>query len=308
MVRKSQFTSSLFYLWICIGFTTLGVSCEAIRPANEAGGILDASSNVSAGVYWPGGSSPSVPIFIRHFYYVSGSSGWSIVSAGANGERSKFEEAGVYALTGSGGTCEPIVTRLARIPGVALGGGTSARLHLAIAAPGPAGNGNTAAIVYLEGGPIYSGLDVGVDLTGDERAIDMPLRLLVNARVRAAALSGDGVTVAYVDVTGRLYLKEDNSDPEMILDMRDYFSTVDVVRMTWESRLGGRLLLVMNRGFGLEVRRLERQNQPRLVRTFSDPETVQIPGADGLPAIDRITAEMGPNAWNVPDPARFGDR
>ena len=111
MVRKSQFTSSLFYLWICIGFTTLGVSCEAIRPANEAGGILDASSNVSAGVYWPGGSSPSVPIFIRHFYYVSGSSGWSIVSAGANGERSKFEEAGVYALTGSGGTCEPIADR-----------------------------------------------------------------------------------------------------------------------------------------------------------------------------------------------------
>jgi hypothetical protein len=285
----------------------MGVSCDAIRPANDTGRIVDASKNVSAGLYWPGGSSPSVPIFIRHFYYVSGSSGWSIVSTGASGQKSKFEEAGVYALSGSGGASDPIVTRLARIPGVALGGLSPARLHLAIAAPGPLGNSNTTAIVYMEDGPIYSGLDVGVDLTGDERTIDMPLRLLVNARVSTAALSGDGVTVAYTDDTGRLYIKDEDREPEMILNMRDFLGTVNVVRMRWESRLGGRLLLVMDRGFGLEVRRLERQTQARLVPTFSDPETVRIPGADGLADIDRITADMGADIWNVPDPTRFGD-
>ena len=280
------------------------VSCSSVRPETDTGPVIDSSRNVAAGIFVPGGSAPAIPIFIRHFHYYSQPATWSVFSSGDSSPQTRFEEAGVYALTFRGINAEPFITRLARIPGISMDGVTPPRIHLAISAPGPLGTGNSNAIVYVEDGPIYSGLDVGIDLSGGAPAIDMPLRMLVNTRVRAAALSGDGETIAYVDDQGRLFFKVGDREPEQMIDIRATLGSADVHRIQWTS-FGGGPLLVLNRGFGVEVRRLERQFETRLVRTFQDPDTIQEPGSGQLPFIDQITNDMTPEAWSVPEPARF---
>ncbi|SVB73693.1 uncharacterized protein METZ01_LOCUS226547 [marine metagenome] len=283
----------------------MGTSCHIIGPGADTGPVIDGSRNVDASLFVPGGSAQAVPIFIRHFHYYSRPAAWTIVSSGDSGARTHFEEAGVYAFTSVGGNAEPFITRLARIPGVSMNGASPPRIHLSISPPGPLGTGNSSAIVYVEDGPIYGGLDVGVDLTGLEPALDMPLRLLVNARVRAAALSDNGETVAYVDDQGRLFFKRGDDEPDKIIDIKSTLGSTDIRRMLW--LYGGGLLVVLNRGFGLEVRRLEQNFETRLVRTFQDPETIREHGADGLPFIDQITENFSAEDWTVPEPSRYSE-
>ena len=100
--------------------------CHAVTPDADTGDIIDASQNVSSALYHPV-SRPDNPnpirsfVFIRHFYYTTQRSSWTIVSSGAASSVAVFEDIGVYfsRFTGSG---EPDVVRLTRLPGLQTGG------------------------------------------------------------------------------------------------------------------------------------------------------------------------------------------
>lgn len=100
--------------------------CHAVTPGADTGDIIDASQNVSSALYHPV-SRPDNPnpirsfVFIRHSYYATQRSPWTLVSSGAASSVAVFEDIGVYFLrfTGSG---EPDIVRLTRLPGLQTGG------------------------------------------------------------------------------------------------------------------------------------------------------------------------------------------
>jgi len=102
--------------------------CHAVTPGADTGDIIDASQNVSSALYHPV-SRPDNPnpirsfVFIRHSYYTTQRSPWTLVSSGAASSVAVFEDIGVYFLrfTGSG---EPDIVRLTRLPGLQTGGMT----------------------------------------------------------------------------------------------------------------------------------------------------------------------------------------
>ena len=283
-------------------------ACGRIRPDAAAGPVIDGSRNVSASRYVPGGLAPNRLAFVRHFHYFSQPASWTIVSSGDSSPWSHFEETAVYVLLFVGEPPVPVVIRIAHVPWVRTDGITPPRVHVAIAAPFQSNNPSSAAIVYIEDGPIYGGFDVGGELD-PAKAGKTPLRLLVDARVRVAALARDGVTLAYVDDMGKLYITRSDEPAEAsLVDIQATLGPVSINAMQWENRGFGRLIIRAQRGRGFrsEVWHVDTSfTTPRLIRSFVDPETVREPGSDQLPFIDEMTHEIGPGEWEVPVPSQF---
>ncbi len=305
MVTTRHFGKNAYFRVSMSLLIVASIACDSIRPSSETETILDISRNVSAGLFIPGGSAPNRPVFIRHFEYVTRGSAWGMYSTGQPGSGTQFEEASVFALIRKGSAGVVQVTRLARLPSGILSGNSESRVHLAISAPGPLGTGNSTAIVYFEDGPIFGGLDVGVPISGSE-PIDMPVHLLVDARVSCAALAADGSTVAFVDNKGRLFVKSAMSQPEMVFDIRQRLGPVDVLRIKWEGFPVGRVVVVLDRGFVREVRQLETRFDTRLAPTFRDPDTLLDTDESLLAEIDNLTSDLGASSWRVPELSRFG--
>lgn len=297
-----------------IGCILLTAGCKAIRPDRDDGPVIDSSRNISALLFDPPAKQDNpfpiqAMVFIRHFHYFTRSTPWSILSSGDSSPGTHFEEAGVYLLRLRSNE-EPL--RLVRIPGFRTDGVTSPRVHLAIAAKsGVLVDGvvlikNVAgdALVYLEDGPLYGGFTVEIPDT-TTFAEQLP-RLLVNARVRAAALAFDGVTAAYVDDAGRLFRLDtvNRSAPELGVDLRKELGPVTVSSIQWNIQSNDILLIRLDHGLGPESWSFE-FSKPQLGPSGVPPDAIQEPGADRLPLVDQLTREIPAAVWQVPSPQQF---
>lgn len=290
--------------------------CHAVTPDADTGDIIDASQNVSSALYHPV-SRPDNPnpirsfVFIRHFYYTTQRSSWTIVSSGAASSVAVFEDIGVYFLrfTGSG---EPDVVRLTRLPGLQTGGLTPPRVHLAISAPSEVivdgtpliRNISDQAIAFVENGPLYGPFSVEVPDT--VTALDQSVLLLADTRVRAAALSSDGSRAAYVDDRGRLFTISTtaSASPDEIIDLRRFLGPIAVSSIQWAIGSPDVLLIRLERELGLEawtVLILTRQLGPAGV----DPGSIVEPGSEYLDEVNLFTGSIPTGLWRVPAPERF---
>lgn len=295
-------------LWLLL--LVMVTACADVRPDHQLGPVIDASQNVSVADYNLVGSIRTV--FIRHFYYFSRPTQWTILSSGDGRPVTLFEETSVYALRQL--ETRNTVTRLGVIPGIRTDGIRPPRVHLALGFTSLSRIGRVAqypsAIVYVEDGPIYGSLDAGGDL--DPRTTgDQPLRLLVDARVRAAALAADGVTIAYADDSGRVFRFDGSAtEPTLLGDVRARFGQVSISAMQWEGHVEQgalrleRVLIRLEHGSGEELWAVG-MFEP-LHPASIPPEMVPKPDSDQhLEALNRMTQEIGPDEWRVPDPHSF---
>lgn len=300
------------YLYILL----LGIAACA-QPDARTGPVIDASRNVAVARYYPT-SRPDQPfprqtlIFVRHFYYASRPTQWTIFASGETSPVTRFEQTAVYLLRLLPLTPSRVV-RLMEVPGFQTDGVTEPHVRLAIAAPTIVNEGgefiirntNGSAIVYVEDGPLYGG--ISVDIPDTVVSAERPARLLVAGRVRAAALSSDGQTVAYSDAAGRLFTVDMTGQAaEVVFDLRAALGPVAVTDVQWDPdpSAGRRVLIRLDRGFGPEAWGVfipDRQLIPNPVA----PRLIQEPGSDRLPEVDRLTREVGPGEWRVPDPRGF---
>ena len=296
---------------VCVLLT---IGCKAVRPDRDDGPVIDSSRNISASLFDPA-AKPDNPfpiqamVFIRHFHYFSRSTPWSIVSSGDSSPGTYFEEAGVYLLRLRS---NELPLRLAKIPGFQTDGLTPPRAYLAVAAKSVVVSDgvplvrNVAgdALFHMEDGPLYGGFTVEIPDTA-AFAEQLP-RLLVNARVRAAALAFDGVTAAYVDDAIRLFRLDtvNGSGPELGVDIRKELGPSIVSSIQWGIQSNDILFIRLDRGLGPESWTFE-FSKPQLGPSAVSPDEIQEPGADRLPLVDLLTHEVPAAVWRVPSPQQF---
>lgn len=291
------------------------VACKSVRPDTHTGPVLDASHNVAAALYYPR-VRPDQPfprqtlVFVRHFYYFSRPTQWTIVSSGDTSPVTRFEQTAVYLLR-LVSNAAPTVVRLLEIPGPQTEGVMEPQMHLAMAAPTivdedgyPVRRNTTgSAVVYVENGPLYGVISVDIPDTV-VNAEQLP-RLLVAGRVRAAALSPEGTVIAYVDHTGQLFITTSTGSSSVpVFDLRSALGPVSISAIQWDADVGDRVLIRLDRGVGPEVWAVLLSGH-QLIPMNLDPETVKEPGSDRLPDVDQLTRGIGPQGWRVPDPRGF---
>ena len=280
-------------------------ACNSIRPEARYGPVID-DSRIDSITFYSRGSTGSPPdtLFVRHFRYIRQPAPWSVVSSGASRPVTLFEEMGVYTLTQFG------LARLARLPYYHLDGLTQPRIHIVARPPGPIPSGllfKPRFLVYVEGGPIYGGIDLGapsLPATISESA----LRLLVDGQVYRADIGLDGESIVYIDTSYRLYtLVKGAVAPAFILDIKEVLPNAKIHGVRWEPSGQGRIFILLD--FGNEFNRVWAvfPNAQSLSPTFSiDPSAAtNVPSPDLLNAFDERARTFSYTDWAVPDPASF---
>lgn len=289
------------------------MACNTINPDEDQGPVIDGSQNTSTSFYFPTARDDNpMPVesqvFVRHFFYFTGSKPWTILSTGNSRPTTIFEETAIYLLRL--GTNE-VPIRLAKVP-VQTDGVTPPRVHVAVAAPSIVildglpltRNTSGAALVYRENGPLYGGFSV--DVADTQTVADQFIRLLADTRVRIAALASDGLTAAYVNDIGQLYiLNTDNiSSSELLIDIRSALGSAAVTALLWQTGSLDTLFLRIDRGRGPESWGISINNRQLFPSTL-DPRSIQEPGSDQLPLINELTTDVPAVIWRVPSLQRF---
>ena len=280
-------------------------ACNSIRPDERYGSVID-ESRVDSITFYSRGSTGSPPdtLFVRHFRYFRQPAPWSVVSSGTSHPVTLFEEIGVYTLTQFG------LARLARLPYYHLDGLTRPRVHIVTRPPGPIPSGlafKPRFLVYVEGGPIYGGIDLGAPSL-PENISESSLKLLVDGQVYRADIGLDGESIVYIDTSYRLYtFVKGTLAPTFILDIRETLPNAKVHGVRWESSGQGRIFILLD--FGNEFNRVWAvfPNAQSMSPTFSiDPSAAtNVPSPDVLNFFRERALTFSYTDWEVPNPASF---
>lgn len=282
-------------------------ACNSIRPEGRYGPIIDDSKVISVTFYSRGDTgTPPDTLLVRHFRYVRQPDQWSVVSSGESRPVSVFEEIGVYTLTQLG------LARLARLPYYHLDGLTQPRVHIVTRPAGPIPFElvfKPRFLVYLEGGPIYGGIDLGAPSLPVNLS-ESALRLLVDGQIYRADIGLDGESIVYIDTSYRLFtLPKGSSTPNFILDIKATLPAVQVHGVRWEPSGQGRIFVLLDVG----------NQRKRVWQVFPTAQSItpafsvspsaatNVPSSELLNALDERAGTFNYSDWEVPDPASFAE-
>lgn len=277
-------------------------ACDSLRPEVQYGPVIDASRTVSVTFYSRGTESPPDTLLVRYFQYIRQPAPWSVVSSGESRPLSVFEEIGVYTLTQFG------LARLTRLPNYHLDGRTQSRVHIATRPFGPIPfelDFKPRFLVYVEGGPVYGGIDLGAPNL-PENISESALKLLVDGQVYRADIGLDGESIVFIDTSYRLYtVPKGSSTPNFILDIRATLPTAHVTGVRWEPSGQGRIFVLLDVGNDRNRVWAVFPNAQSITPTFSvsPAAATNIASPEVLNALDVRVRTFGYSDWQVPNPA-----
>ncbi|MBM3261878.1 MAG: hypothetical protein FJY97_00370 [candidate division Zixibacteria bacterium] len=304
-------TSFLFFLPAGLFFlfwltATALTGCNNIRPEQRYGSVIDDSRILSVALYFRS-SDPDVPpdtLLVRRFHYFVRPSPWEVTTSGTNRPITVFEEMAVYALTIRG------LARLARLPRYH-GDGDTRLVQVVVRPQVPIPFGldvKPRFLVYVEGGPIYGGIDLDGDLS-PENTVERSLSLMADGHVNRADLALDGESIVFIDQNRRVFaFPKGAALPAIVADLYDRTAAWAVKGIRWGGSSLDTALLLVDRGIGGDgVYRLD-VNTGGFGFVGGNPSSpTNVTDSVLLDAIERRSRGFSYADWRVPDPETFAE-